>query len=123
MYLSLALWDLIYVRKRSQTTQRMSLAGKVGKLAGLYAAGVNVGSAGLFYYDKEQAKARQWRVPEATLCASALAGGWVGGQWAMQQFKHKTVKRSFQDVWLPSLASCIFAACSASTVCCKCQAL
>ena len=36
-------------------------------------------------YDKQQAVAKRWRVPEATLCASALAGGWPGGMWAMQR--------------------------------------
>ena len=44
-----------------------------------YVGAVNAGSAGLFFYDKECAKARQWRVPEATLCMTALAGGWLGG--------------------------------------------
>lgn len=82
---------------------------------------MNAGSAGLFWYDKQQARVtalavsmqagrapcacmhvqavhKQWRVPEATLCASALAGGWVGGMWAMERFRHKTSKRSFQEV-------------------------
>ena len=45
-----------------------------------------------------QAVHKQWRVPEATLCASALAGGWVGGMWAMTTFRHKTKKASFQEV-------------------------
>ena len=44
-----------------------------------YLGGVNLGSAGLIFYDKKCAEARQWRVPEATLCATALAGGWMGG--------------------------------------------
>ena len=43
--------------------------------------GVNTGSAGLFFYDKKCAEARQWRVPEATLCLTALAGGWMGGMY------------------------------------------
>ena len=38
-----------------------------------------MGSAGIFFYDKKCAEAKQWRVPEATLCASAMAGGWLGG--------------------------------------------
>ncbi|DBA88787.1 TPA: hypothetical protein ACH3X1_004202 [Trebouxia sp. C0004] len=32
-----------------------------------------------------------------TLCLTALAGGWMGGMWALQQFRHKTAKKSFQD--------------------------
>jgi len=50
------------------------------------------------------AELRQWRVPEATLCATAVAGGWVGGSWAMQRFRHKTAKKSFKDVSSCSVA-------------------
>jgi hypothetical protein len=39
-----------------------------------YAALVNAGSFGLFYYDKQQALKRKWRVPEKTLQLSALIG-------------------------------------------------
>lgn len=50
----------------------------------VYVGGVNAGSAGLFFYDKKCAEARQWRVPEATLCMTALAGGWMGGMYAFR---------------------------------------
>jgi uncharacterized membrane protein YsdA (DUF1294 family) len=41
-----------------------------------YALGVNLGTIGLFYYDKEQAKNKGWRVSEQTLFNTALFGGW-----------------------------------------------
>lgn len=44
-----------------------------------YGALVNVGSYGLFFYDKQQAVHHGWRVPEKTLQLSALAGGFIGG--------------------------------------------
>lgn len=44
-----------------------------------YVAAINVGSAAVFYYDKQSARQGQWRVSEATLCTTALLGGWVGG--------------------------------------------
>jgi uncharacterized membrane protein YsdA (DUF1294 family) len=62
----------------------------------VYAVGINLGSYGLFYYDKQQALNRGWRVPEKQLQLSALLGGWVGGLMAMKQFKHKTVKQEFR---------------------------
>jgi len=47
----------------------------------VYVGGISTGSAGLFFYDKQCAEARQWRVPEATLCLTALSGGWIGGMY------------------------------------------
>lgn len=62
-----------------------------------YFSAVNVGSAGLFWYDKRQALNRGWRVRERDLCLSALVGGWIGGMVAMETFRHKTAKKSFQE--------------------------
>mmetsp|Transcript_9876 Transcript_9876/g.23730 ORF Transcript_9876/g.23730 Transcript_9876/m.23730 type:complete len:109 (+) Transcript_9876:42-368(+) len=61
------------------------------------AAGINGGTAALFWYDKRQAREKKWRVTEAALCATALVGGWPGGYLAMQTFRHKSAKQSFQD--------------------------
>jgi uncharacterized membrane protein YsdA (DUF1294 family) len=66
----------------------------------VYFCGINAASAGLFYYDKFQAQSKGWRVPEKQLQLSALLGGWVGGMWAMQTFRHKTVKQSFKIPYL-----------------------
>jgi uncharacterized membrane protein YsdA (DUF1294 family) len=62
---------------------------------GAYIIVVNVGAAGVFYYDKQQAIHHKWRVPEKTLCLTGLMGGWIGGVAAMEAFKHKRSKPSF----------------------------
>mmetsp|Transcript_32434 Transcript_32434/g.66897 ORF Transcript_32434/g.66897 Transcript_32434/m.66897 type:complete len:109 (-) Transcript_32434:251-577(-) len=61
------------------------------------AAGINGGTAGLFWYDKRQAREKKWRVSENALCVTALVGGWPAGYFAMQTFRHKSAKKSFQD--------------------------
>jgi len=45
--------------------------------------------------DKRRAEAGEWRVPEATLHAMALLGGWPGAFLAQRVFRHKTSKLSF----------------------------
>eukprot|EP01112_Ceratiomyxa_fruticulosa_P019005 TRINITY_DN6151_c0_g1_i1.p1 TRINITY_DN6151_c0_g1~~TRINITY_DN6151_c0_g1_i1.p1 ORF type:complete len:156 (-),score=33.76 TRINITY_DN6151_c0_g1_i1:207-674(-) len=60
-----------------------------------YFGAVNAGSAAIFWYDKQQAIKHQWRVRESTLQLTALFGGWIGGFWAMQMFKHKRSKPPF----------------------------
>jgi uncharacterized membrane protein YsdA (DUF1294 family) len=42
----------------------------------VYLGVVNVGAGALFGYDKLQAQSGGWRVSEADLCKTALAGGW-----------------------------------------------
>lgn len=46
--------------------------------------------------DKAQAKSHRWRTPEKTLWFLALIGGSLGALIAMNQFRHKTKKLSFQ---------------------------
>lgn len=74
------------------------------RLVTAYAAGVNIGSYGLFWYDKHQAINRGWRVPEKTLQMSALAGGWIGGMLAMHHFRHKTRKEPFRSEYFSCIA-------------------
>ncbi|ELR15728.1 uncharacterized protein ACA1_379090 [Acanthamoeba castellanii str. Neff] len=74
-------------------------------IVGAYLVAVNVGAAGLFYYDKQCAIRHQWRVRESTLQLSALAGGWAGGILAMQTFRHKTAKSSFQVPYYTAAAA------------------
>lgn len=69
----------------------------------VYAGAVNVGTAGLFFYDKSQAKTGGRRVPERKLCETALYGGWIGGLLAMHLFRHKTRKQSFQRKYVTSI--------------------
>jgi uncharacterized membrane protein YsdA (DUF1294 family) len=45
-----------------------------------YLGVANLATTGLFWYDKQQAKNQQWRVPENTLHATALLGGWPAGK-------------------------------------------
>jgi len=50
----------------------------------------------LYWYDKQQAKAGQWRTPEKVLHGVELLGGWPGALVAQQLFRHKTRKLSYQ---------------------------
>eukprot|EP00741_Cyanophora_paradoxa_P003083 tig00000663_g2992.t1 len=68
----------------------------VTKLMLAYALAVNAGTVGLFYYDKQQAIRGGWRVPERVLHTTAVVGGWAGGYFAQQQFKHKRSKKEFE---------------------------
>lgn len=49
----------------------------------------------LFAIDKQRAKRRQWRIPEAWLFFISLLGGSLGGLLSMNVMKHKTRKISF----------------------------
>ncbi|KAI9014897.1 hypothetical protein BC832DRAFT_527869 [Gaertneriomyces semiglobifer] len=80
----------------------------------LYAIGgyftiINAGAVGLFWYDKQQALKRQWRVPERQLQLTGLLGGWIGGLWAMQTFRHKTVKKSFKEPYMACVVGNVLA--------------
>jgi uncharacterized membrane protein YsdA (DUF1294 family)/cold shock CspA family protein len=46
--------------------------------------------------DKSRAKKGTWRTPEKSLLLCDLAGGWMGGFIAQQQFHHKNSKASYQ---------------------------
>lgn len=41
-------------------------------------------------------QSRHWRTPEGFLILAGLMGGWIGGLFAQQLFRHKTRKWSFQ---------------------------
>src|SRR3989338_2321690 len=56
---------------------------------------MNIASSTLFYVDKQRAIHKQYRIPEKTLWATALLGGWVGGILGMSIFHHKSSKSSF----------------------------
>ena len=44
----------------------------------------------LMMADKQKAKKRKWRIPEATLMGTAALGGSIGAWLGMQIFRHKT---------------------------------
>jgi uncharacterized membrane protein YsdA (DUF1294 family) len=51
---------------------------------------------GAYWFDKRCAVIGARRVPEKTLHAMALLGGWPGAMLAQQKFRHKTHKPSFR---------------------------
>lgn len=51
--------------------------------------------------DKRSAEQGTWRVPEVTLHAMELLGGWPGAFVAQRRLRHKTIKVSYQAIfWL-----------------------
>lgn len=62
----------------------------------------------VYWHDKDAAGAQQDRVPESTLHMLDLMGGWPGALIAQQQYRHKTVKVSFQvTFWLTVLLNLV----------------
>lgn len=89
------------------------LASVIGTLFGKLPAVIPVGYSILsclsyiaYALDKVAAGKNSRRVPENTLHFMDLIGGWPGALIAQQQFRHKTVKASFQAVfWLTVLVN------------------
>ncbi|KRP37568.1 MAG: hypothetical protein ABS34_02050 [Opitutaceae bacterium BACL24 MAG-120322-bin51] len=52
-----------------------------------------------YWHDKRRAQAGASRVPEATLHFLEFSGGWPAAYLAQQQFRHKTIKRSYQMIY------------------------
>jgi uncharacterized membrane protein YsdA (DUF1294 family) len=69
---------------------------------------VNGATAYAFYDDKQRALANSWRIPEKSLCLLGLLGGWPAGYLAMKQFKHKTKKQSFRNMFFNSSVGNVF---------------
>lgn len=58
--------------------------------------------------DKSAARNGGWRTPERTLLLLGLACGWPGALLAQQWLRHKTAKRSFQQMfWCTVVANII----------------
>lgn len=63
-------------------------------------------TAVLYWWDKriaqssprsdDHGKPSRRRIPERTLLLASLLGGWPGGWWASQRFRHKTQKNSYR---------------------------
>ena len=49
--------------------------------------------------DKRAAVRRAWRVPENDLHALEFLGGWIGAWFGQKVFRHKTAKKSFQNMF------------------------
>ena len=57
-----------------------------------------------YLFDKRAAGSGASRVSESTLHLYDLLGGWPGALIAQQQFRHKTIKRSFQIMFWAAVA-------------------
>ena len=62
----------------------------------IYVVIINVITFFVYGLDKNKAKARQWRIPEAQLIFLAVIGGSVGALAGMKVFHHKTRKPKFR---------------------------
>lgn len=79
-------------------------------LFGGIAVGLSLGAFLLCRADKRRAEVGSRRIPESTLHASELLGGWPGAFVAQRVFRHKTAKTSYQVAfWLIVLVHQILA--------------
>ena len=65
-------------------------------LAFVYLLTLNLVTFGLFWWDKQCAIHRRWRVPESTLLTLCLVGGAFGAKTGQGAFRHKTRKEPFR---------------------------
>ncbi len=65
-------------------------------LAISYLLPLNLVTFGLFWWDKQCAIHRRWRVPESTLLTLCLVGGAFGAKTGQGVFRHKTRKEPFR---------------------------
>jgi uncharacterized membrane protein YsdA (DUF1294 family) len=61
----------------------------------IYLILVNAVAFFLMLADKQKAKKKKWRIPEATLIGSAIIGGSIGALAGMYTFRHKTKHPKF----------------------------
>lgn len=61
----------------------------------IYLLIVNAISFLLMRIDKQKAKKKKWRIPEATLMGFAAIGGSIGALMGMYTFRHKTLHKKF----------------------------
>jgi len=60
-----------------------------------YVGALNILAFILFAVDKKKARTGKWRISEAMLLVSALAGGALGAVLGMKTFRHKTKHPKF----------------------------
>lgn len=65
-------------------------------LALSYLLPLNLITLALFWWDKQCAIHRRWRVPESTLLTLCLVGGALGAKTGQGVFRHKTRKEPFR---------------------------
>ena len=57
-----------------------------------------------YVIDKAAAQGNRWRIPESTLHALALLGGWPGAMLAQTLLRHKSVNREFRLIFWMTVA-------------------
>lgn len=75
------------------------LSGKVQSIVVVAYLVVSLITFGFYAFDKFAARRGNSRVPESTLHALGVAGGWPGALIAQQLFRHKTRKQPFRSVF------------------------
>lgn len=75
------------------------------KLLLIYIIVINVVAFLLMGIDKLKAKKHKWRIPEATLFISSIAGGSIGALLGMYTFRHKTKHLTFV-IGMPVILVC-----------------
>ncbi len=70
-----------------------------GRKAGLFAVLISAVTYLAYFHDKRRARAKGWRVAEATLHLLEAAGGWPGAFIAQRRLRHKCSKISYQLVF------------------------
>ena len=56
----------------------------------------------LMLIDKQKARKKKWRIPEATLMGVAALGGSIGSLLGMYTFRHKTLPKKF-TIGIPAI--------------------
>ncbi len=60
---------------------------------------INIATFIAYGVDKRAAIKKLWRVPEKDLHGLEFLGGWIGAAFAQKIFRHKTAKKSFQNMY------------------------
>lgn len=68
----------------------------------IYLLIVNAIAFTLMFIDKQKAKKKKWRIPEATLMGFAALGGSIGALMGMYTFRHKTLHKKF-TIGIPAI--------------------
>lgn len=72
------------------------------KLLFIYLLSINALGFLLMLIDKQKAKKKKWRIPEATLMGIAALGGSIGSLLGMYTFRHKTLHKKF-TIGIPAI--------------------
>jgi uncharacterized membrane protein YsdA (DUF1294 family) len=68
----------------------------------IYLLSINALGFLLMLIDKQKARKKKWRLPEATLMGVAALGGSIGSLIGMYTFRHKTLHKKF-TIGIPAI--------------------